>query len=52
METTYDWTYEYCDELKKIDPQYERFCMIMNELSVIRSFFLNHLDLRGHGRKN
>jgi hemerythrin len=35
METTCDWTYEYCDELKTIDPQYERFCMIMNELSVI-----------------
>lgn len=35
MATTHDWTYTYCDELKKIDPQYERFCMIMNELSVI-----------------
>ncbi|MCI5167589.1 MAG: hypothetical protein D3903_16230 [Candidatus Electrothrix sp. GM3_4] len=35
METTCDWTYEYCDELKAIDPQYERFCMIMNELSVV-----------------
>ncbi|RWX43337.1 hemerythrin-like metal-binding domain protein [Candidatus Electrothrix aarhusensis] len=35
MKTTHDWTYEYCDELKKIDPQYERFCMIISELSVI-----------------
>ncbi|CAK8725113.1 Hemerythrin-like metal-binding domain protein [Candidatus Electrothrix laxa] len=35
METTCDWTYEYCEELKKIDPQYERFCMVMSELSVI-----------------
>ncbi len=35
METTCDWTYDYCDELKKIDPQYERFCRIMSELSLI-----------------